>query len=54
MMTAMMTVETIVAGAQIYDVWNINEDAEYHEADGQQASTGLRHVPVRPTVEHAA
>ncbi|WP_187334747.1 NAD(P)/FAD-dependent oxidoreductase [Novosphingopyxis iocasae] len=39
MMTAMLTVENIEAGARIYDIWQVNEDAEYHEAgnEGQQA-----------------
>ena len=36
MMTAMLTVENILAGARKYDVWNVNEDAEYHEAGGAQ------------------
>ncbi len=41
MMTAMLTVENIVAGEERYDVWGVNQDAEYHEA----VSTGLRSVP---------
>jgi protoporphyrinogen oxidase len=32
MMTAMLTVRNILAGKQIYDVWAVNQDAEYHEA----------------------
>jgi protoporphyrinogen oxidase len=32
MMTAMLTVKNIQAEARIYDIWNVNEDAEYHEA----------------------
>ncbi len=32
MMTAMLTVENIVAGERHYDIWCVNEDAEYHEA----------------------
>jgi protoporphyrinogen oxidase len=32
MMTAMLTVENIVAGKKLYDVWQVNQDAEYHEA----------------------
>ena len=32
MMTAMLTVKNIVAGETVYDVWNVNEDAEYHES----------------------
>ncbi|CAN5650427.1 NAD(P)/FAD-dependent oxidoreductase [soil metagenome] len=44
MMTAMLTVRNIVAGARIYDIWAVNEDAEYHESgdegqdEGQQAA----------------
>jgi protoporphyrinogen oxidase len=40
MMTAMLTVRNIVAGARVYDIWAVNEDAEYHEAgdEGQQAA----------------
>lgn len=32
MMTAMLTVENIAAETRVYDIWNVNEDAEYHEA----------------------
>ncbi|MDO6415788.1 NAD(P)/FAD-dependent oxidoreductase [Sphingomonas sp. BIUV-7] len=32
MMTAMLTVRNILAGERLYDIWNVNEDAEYHEA----------------------
>lgn len=34
MMTAMLTVKNILAGKQVYDVWFVNQDAEYHE-DGE-------------------
>jgi protoporphyrinogen oxidase len=50
MMTAMLTVRNIMAGAQVYDVWNVNEDAEYHEAGeagAQQALLSVRLVPRR-------
>jgi protoporphyrinogen oxidase len=50
MMTAMLAAENILAGRQVYDVWRVNQDAEYHEAGtaGEQASTsGLRMVPGR-------
>ncbi|HWQ31567.1 MAG TPA: NAD(P)/FAD-dependent oxidoreductase [Blastocatellia bacterium] len=50
MMTAMLTVENILADQQLYDVWRVNEDAEYHEAGtaGEQAElTGERLVPAR-------
>ena len=32
MMTAMLTVRNILADRQLYDVWNVNQDAEYIEA----------------------
>ena len=40
MMTAMLTVENIVAGERVYNIWNVNEDAEYHEAgdEGEQVA----------------
>jgi protoporphyrinogen oxidase len=50
MMTAMLTVENIAAGRRLYDVWKVNQDAEYHEAGaaGAEASvSGLRQVPRR-------
>ena len=39
MMTAMLTVENIVAGKRIYDIWNVNEDAEYHESGDEGAGS---------------
>jgi protoporphyrinogen oxidase len=50
MMTAMLCVENILAGQNVYDLWQVNQDAEYHEAGtaGQQAAaSGLRMVPTR-------
>jgi protoporphyrinogen oxidase len=32
-MTAILAVKNIVAGKKIYDVWRVNQDAEYHEED---------------------
>lgn len=46
MMTAMLTVENILAGARIYDTWCVNEDAEYHEAGNEGADQAL---PARGT-----
>ena len=40
MMTAMLTARNIVAGEKLYDVWKVNQDAEYHES-------GLRMVPTK-------
>jgi protoporphyrinogen oxidase len=50
MMTAMLTVKNIVAGRRVYDIWNVNEDAEYHESgtEGEQAAlASVRDVPGR-------
>jgi protoporphyrinogen oxidase len=54
MMTAMLTVENIAAGKTIYDVWNVNEDAEYHETQDTRkgsAAGGLRQVPMKVASE---
>ena len=60
MMTAMLTVRNILAGEKRYDVWEVNQDAEYHESGdrgthgpvavdqaSQAIASGLRAVPRR-------
>ena len=55
MMTAMLTVRNIEADERQFDIWAVNEDAEYHEAGeegeeamGQNAALGsVRRVPGR-------
>jgi len=51
MMTAMLCVENILADTKLYDLWQVNGDAEYHEAGPPAAEetigTGLRLVPTR-------
>ncbi|WBH15482.1 NAD(P)/FAD-dependent oxidoreductase [Sphingomonas radiodurans] len=50
MMTAMLTVRNIEAGARVYDIWAVNEDAEYHEngTEGERAAlASVRDVPER-------
>jgi protoporphyrinogen oxidase len=50
MMTAMLTVENIVAGSRIFDTWRVNDDAEYHEEGRTPASAtapGARITPQR-------
>ena len=47
MMTAMLTVENILAGERNYDTWCVNEDAEYHEAGDEGAEKAL---PARETM----
>ncbi len=32
MMTAMLCVENILAGKKVYNLWQVNQDAEYHES----------------------
>ncbi len=38
-MTAMLTVENIAAGRTVYDVWQVNQDAEYHEEGAAGSAT---------------
>src|SRR6266852_5337074 len=51
MMTAMLCVENILADTKLYDLWQVNQDAEYHEAGAPAAEetqgTALRLVPTR-------
>ena len=49
MMTAMLTVENILAGSRIYDIWCVNEDAEYHEAGAEGAKNALPGAKSTPT-----
>ena len=55
MMTAMLCAKNILAGRRVFDLWGVNEDAEYHEAGEHRVSTsGFRQVPravVAGTVE---
>jgi protoporphyrinogen oxidase len=51
MMTAMLCVENILADSKLYDLWEVNQDAEYHEAgaaaEEETVGTALRLVPTR-------
>ena len=50
MMTAMLTARNILAGERVYDIWQVNEDAEYHEAGASSAQAALaseRLVPAK-------
>ena len=42
MMTAMLTVENILAGERKFNVWSVNEDAEYTEAGYEGAESALK------------
>jgi len=54
MMTAMLCVENILANTPLYDLWQVNQDAEYHEAGAAPAEestgTALRLIPTRAVV----
>ncbi len=41
MMTGMLTAANLIAGAELYDVWGVNEDAEYGEAGASGARDAL-------------
>jgi protoporphyrinogen oxidase len=47
MMTAMLTAKNILAGERKYDVWAVNQVAEYHEAGESRMEHG-RYLPVAP------
>lgn len=59
MMTAMLCVENILADEQLYDLWQVNSDAEYHETGADEVEktrgTALRLVPMQagPSTEFA-
>jgi protoporphyrinogen oxidase len=54
MMTAMLTVRNILAGERVYDVWDVNEDAEYHEAGASGAQAALKSERLVPQRVRAA
>ena len=47
MMTAMLAAKNIIAGNELYDVWNVNQDAEYHESGDRGANEGGRLIPTQ-------
>jgi len=56
-MTAMLTARNILAGQKLYDIWSVNEDAEYHEAGDsgvQAALDSVRLVPEKVANTRAA
>jgi hypothetical protein len=54
MMTAMLAVKNILAGKTVFDLWQVNEDAIYHETIGageeETAGTG-RLMPEQITLD---
>jgi protoporphyrinogen oxidase len=51
MMTAMLCAENIMANTRLYDLWQVNGDAEYHEAgsaaEEEAVGSAVRLVPAR-------
>lgn len=46
MMTALLAAENILAGEQLWDIWRVNEDAEYHEiGEDRTLAFSERQVP---------
>jgi hypothetical protein len=48
MMTGMICGQNIIRGRNEFDVWQVNQDAEYHEAGNaasESGASGLRMVP---------
>jgi protoporphyrinogen oxidase len=45
MMTAMLAVKNILAGEELYDLWKVNQDAEYHEEGESTMHKGGRMIP---------
>jgi protoporphyrinogen oxidase len=54
MLTAMLTARNILAGKRIYDVWAVNEDAEYHEAGSAGMDETLRSERLVPRMRAAS
>jgi protoporphyrinogen oxidase len=48
MMTAMLASRNILAGERVHDIWNVNEDAEYHEAGSSGAEEALKSTRMVP------
>jgi protoporphyrinogen oxidase len=49
MMTGLLTALNIIEGRTLYDVWQVNEDAEYGEAGVSGASEALKSMRLVPT-----
>jgi protoporphyrinogen oxidase len=54
MMTAMLTARNILADERIFDTWQVNEDAEYHEAGAAGAKEALASERLVPRKTKAA
>lgn len=48
MMTGLLSAENILAGEEIYNVWEVNQDAEYHEAGEDRTMAMSERLVPRP------
>jgi len=53
MMTALLTAENILAGKQLWDVWRVNQDAEYHEVGEDRILAFSERLVPQPVPEKA-
>ena len=53
-MTAMLSVQNILAGKKLHDVWQVNQDAEYHESGLRSVPSRIRREPAEDSGEAAA
>ena len=53
MMTALLTAENILAGKMLWDVWAVNQDAQYHEAGEDRTLAMSERMVPRPVRENA-
>lgn len=53
MMTGLLTAENILAGETVYDVWKVNQDAEYHEAGEDRTLAMSERLVPKPVKESA-
>ena len=53
MMTGMLTAKNVLAGKKMFDVWAVNQDAEYHEsgAAGERSDAAESWVPSRKSLD---
>jgi protoporphyrinogen oxidase len=54
MMTALLAARNILAGRPLYDVWRVNQDAEYHESGESETLAAEAPLKSRPPIASAA
>ena len=54
MMTGLLTAENILADKAVYDVWGVNQDAEYHEAGEDRTLAMSERMVPKPVDERSS